>query len=384
MKSYKFILTYLLFSVLFLIVSCKGQKNKQMYGGGPVQVVPCTVQTGNVVYYDSYPATFVPLNEVQIRSEVTGYITGIFFTEGTMVTKGSKLYEIDRKKYTAAYDGAKANVEIARSNLQKAERDAERYKKLDEHNAIAKQTLDDALTALENSRMQLKNTNAAFSNVESDYNYSLITAPFSGSIGFSQVKPGAFVTSGQTLLNTISADDPMGVDFITDEKSLSYFLRLQKNKAAVSDSTFRIELPDNSEYKYSGKLDIIDRSVDPQTGTIKIRIVFPNSDRTLRPGMNCKLKVLNESSGEQLTIPSRSMVEQMGEYFVFLIENNVVKQRRIIPGPMLGSTLIVKSGLNAGDNIVLDGNQKVHDGSLVSINDTHGENKKISPGKGIN
>ncbi len=141
---------------------------------------------------------------------------------------------------------ARANVDIAKSNLEKAQRDADRYKKLDAQNAIAKQILDDALTSLENSRMQLKTAQAELLNSETDYKYSLITAPFSGTIGFSQVKPGAFVTAGQTLLSTISSDDPIAVDFVTDEKSLPYFEKLNSNSRENRDSTFRMVLSDNS------------------------------------------------------------------------------------------------------------------------------------------
>ena len=361
-------LTAIFYLSLILGTSLFSCKNNSKAGqlGGPVQVVPYTVELSNVVYYDTYPGTAVATDEVQLRSEVSGYVTGIYFTEGSQVKKGSKLYEIDRRKFQAAYEEAKAAVDIANANLQKAQRDADRYTKLDEQNAIAKQVLDDAMTSLENARLQVKSSRASLLGAETDFNYSLITAPFTGTIGLSQVKPGAFVTAGQTLLNSISSDDPIAIDFIIDEKSLPYLLRLQEVKPTPRDSTFRMTLPDNSEYKYNGALSIIDRAVDPQTGTIKIRTIFPNPERSLRPGMNCKLKVLNEFSGKQLNIPNRAILEQMGEYFVFLINNNdTIKQRRVELGPNEGEFVVVKKGLNPGDKIVLEGIQKVHEGSAV-------------------
>jgi membrane fusion protein (multidrug efflux system) len=292
-----------------------------------------------------------------------------------------KLYEIDRRKFLAAYEQSKAAVAIAKANLLKAQRDADRYKKLDEQNAIAKQILDDALTGLENAKLQVKSSTANLLNAETDFNYSLITAPFTGSIGFSMVKPGAFVIAGQTLLNTISSDDPIAVDFIVDEKSLPYLLTIQNAKKTAEDSIFRVTLPDNSDYKYNGELNIIDRAVDPQTGTIKIRTVFPNPEQILRPGMNCKINVLNENSGMQVNIPARAIVEQMGEYFVYLIDNNVVKQKRIELGPNHGDLVVVKSGLNPGETIVLEGIQKVREGSAVTAS---GDVKKVNAysGKG--
>lgn len=357
------------------LTSCKSH-NKTGQAEAPVPVVAFTVEPGNFVYYDTYPGTVVATDEVQLRSEVSGFVTGIYFKEGSQVKNGVKLYEIDRRKFQSAYEESKAAMEIADANLQKARRDAERYKKLDEQNAIAKQTLDDALTAQANAEMQLKSSKANLANAETDFNYSLIKSPFTGSIGFSLVKPGTFVTAGQTLLNTISSDDPIGIDFTIDEKSLPYLLNLQNIKKVRQDSVFKLVLADDSDYRYTGMLSIIDRSVDPQTGTIKVRTIFPNPDRILRPGMNCKIKVLNENSGKQFNIPFRAVVEQMGEYFVYLIDANyIVKQNRIGIGPTQGEFVIVKTGLKAGDKIVLEGIQKVRQGSTVTASDSPNKDK---------
>jgi len=334
---------------------------------GPVPVGEYTVQSQKVSFYDTYPGTVVALNEVELHSQVSGFITGIFFTEGSQVVKGTKLYEIDRRKYQAAFEQTKANVDIAESNLQKAQRDADRYSKLNEQNAIAKQTFDDATTNLQNAKMQLLSAKAARSNAETDFNYSIIKAPFSGTIGLSLVKTGAFINPGQTLLNTISSDDPIAVDFIINEKSLPWFITLKKTEGSKADSTFRIIMPDNSEYVSSGQLSVIDRAVDHQTGTIKVRLILPNHEKSLRTGMNCKVKVLGGNSGTQTVIPYKAVIEQMGEYFVYAIDSMKVKQIKIEPGSNLGEYIVVKKGLNPGDKIVLDGLQKVHNGSLVQI-----------------
>jgi membrane fusion protein, multidrug efflux system len=366
------IIVLVICSLVLPLQSCKKKKN-QNQAAGPVQVTEYTVQPRMVSFYDTYPGTVIPLNEVELHSQVSGYITGIFFKEGSQVSKGDKLYEIDRRKYQAAFEQASASEEIASANLQKAQRDADRYSKLNEQNAIAKQTYDDAVTNLQSSKAQLTSAKAARANAETDFNYSIIKAPFSGTIGLSQVKTGTFVNPGQTLLNTISSDDPVGVDFIINEKSIPKFISLKKNESDKPDSTFRITLSDNSEYKFSGQLSVIDRGVDPQTGTIKVRLVFPNHDRILRAGMNCKVKVLGRNSGDQVVIPFKSVIEQMGEYFVYAIDSMKVKQVRIEPGTNLGEYIIVRHGLNPGDSIVLDGLQRVHNGSIVKFNNAPGK-----------
>jgi membrane fusion protein (multidrug efflux system) len=152
---------------------------------------------------------------------------------------------------------------------------------------------------------------------------------------------------------------------------------MQKNKAAGIDSTFSITLPDNSVYPFYGELSVIDRGVDPQTGTIKIRLVFPNHERSLRTGMNCKINVLGGNSGEQLVIPYKAVIEQMGEFFVYLIDSMKVKQVKIIPGSNLGDQIVVRQGVKPGDKIVLEGLQKVHNGSMVQIGSPSGKQEMI-------
>ncbi len=350
------------------IVSCNNAGSTNQYGTS--QAVPVDVykvKEQPVVYDESYPATVVALKQVELRSQVTGYITGIYFKEGDPVKKGQKLYEIDRTTYLANYNQAKNNLEIARANLEKAQRDADRYTSLHKQQAIAEQTYDDAITALRNAKLQVLSAHAALQKATSDLDYSVINAPFDGTIGISQVRIGTLVTPGQTLLNTISSDDPMGVDFEVNSEEVGKFQKLANEKTNPEDSTFRISMPDNSIYPYSGRISIIDRAFDPQTGTITVRLTFPNKDRLLKPGMSCNALVYNHFKKPQLVIPFLSVNEMMGEYFVFLVNGNKVSQTRISVGQKVGANVIVNNGLKTGDLIVTEGIQKLHDGSVVQI-----------------
>jgi membrane fusion protein (multidrug efflux system) len=331
----------------------------------PVNVYMVTRE--HIVYFDSYPATTVALKEVQLNGEVQGYITEIFFKDGQKVKRGEKLYEIDRSKYLANYDQSKDNVEIAQANLEKATRDANRYTELNKEEAVSKQQYDDALTSLKNSQLQLISAKADLIKTETDLKYSLILAPFDGTIGISSVRLGALVNPGQTLLNTISSDDPMGVDFIIDQRELKRFQELEQKPAVKDDSVFRIVLPGSTFYRFNGQISTIDRAVDPQTGTIKVRLTFPNPDRILKEGMSCNLKVLNENSGSQIIIPYKAVVEQMGEYFAYVVNGKAVNQVKIALGTKIGENIVVREGLEAGKTIVTDGVQKLHDGSMVQV-----------------
>ena len=353
----------LLLILLFTGISCKNQvKPNAALPPTPVNVEPAKI--ADAVYYDQYQGTVVAINTVELRSEVSGFITGIFFKDGDVVTKGKELYEIDRRKYEAAYEQAEANLLSANANLIKAQKDIDRYTMLLQNDAIARQTVDQAQAAYETSKAQVAVAKAGVLSAKTDLSYSLITAPFTGRIGISQVKLGAQVSPGTTLLNTISAETPMGVDVVVNEQDIDRFYKLQKQG---TDSTFKLQLPDGSLYNRTGKVAAIDRGVASGTGTIKVRVEFPNEDDALKDGMSCVLNVLNNDSGERLQIPYKSVSEQMGEFFVFVSQDTIAKQHKVKLGPRIGSDVVIMSGLQQGDKVITDGFQRLRDGGKITL-----------------
>lgn len=367
---------FLYFGLIIWLISCTHHDPHQNPANPAIPVNVITVEKQHLVYYDINPATVVALKEVELRCEVGGNVTGMFFKEGQPVKKGQKLYEIDRSRYEASYNQAKANLDIAQSNLEKTQRDADRYIKLNKEDAIAKQRLDNSLTDLQNAKFQVIASKADLVKAETDLKYSVILAPFDGTIGISNVRMGALIVPDQTLLNVVSMDEPIGVDFVINQRELGRFQLLEEKIIGANDSTFRILMPDNTLYPGVGKISVIDRAVDPQTGTIKVRLSFENRNRILKPGMNCNIKVLNENSGLQIVIPYNAVVEQMSEYFVFKVDSMKARQTKIALGEKVGSNVIVRKGLNAGDQIVIDGLQRLHDGVLVTLGTSKNESRK--------
>ncbi len=310
-----------IFAACLLLCSCKPP---QPPPPAPVPVNLFAVKAVPVTYYDRYTATTVALNQVNLLPEVQGYITGIFFKEGSHVTKGQKLYDIDRRIYEDNYNTAAANVKVAEGNLKQARQDADRYQYLNKNKAVAKQLYDHAMIALENSQSAYQSALEALKIAKTNLAYSIITAPFDGTIGFSQVKLGDLVTVGQTVLITISTDDPMAVDFLVNEKQLAFFNSLDNSARQPGDSLFTLILPDNSLYSFTGTLSVIDRAVNPQTGSLRIRLLFPNSHYFLRVGMSCVVRVKNQDSVQQMVIPNKAVVEEMGEYFVYVAKDTVM------------------------------------------------------------
>lgn len=371
----------------------------------PTPVNLATVKSQPVLYYDNFPATTEALMQVDLHAQVTGYVTGIYFIEGTHVHKGQKLYSIDERLFQASYDQAAANVKVAEGNQTQAQQDADRYQYLIEHNAVAKQTLDHAVIALQNAKNETAAAEQALKTAATNLAYSVITAPFDGTIGFSQVKLGNLVTASSTLLNTVSTDNPMAVDFLVNEAQLEHYEQLKREKQHQIDSLFTIVLPDHSIYPFAGEISVIDRAVDPQTGTIRVRLEFPNPKIDLRAGMSCVVRVHNLETTPQIVIPGRAVVEQMGEYFVFVAKDTVMHsgdgagtggtaeaseagkgndsgshgaadsaakprlralQVRVETGATIGANIVIKSGIKDGDRIVVDGVQALHDGSPIT------------------
>ena len=274
-----------------ILESCgNSEQPKQQMTPPPTSVTTYTVGEEEVTMVDSYPGVVVALNEVELRAEVGGYITGIFVKDGQKVNKGQKLYEIDRTTYLAAFRSATANLDVAKANLAKAKKDAERYTKLAQQEAIATQRVDYALTDLANSASQVAAAEASLAAVAANLKRSVIVSPLTGTIGISQVKLGALVSPGSTLLNTVSTIDPIAVDIAVNQKDIPRFIKLQQNPTStMANSIFSIHLQGKSEYKMQGKVVAIDRAVDSGSGTIKVRISYPNSLGMLFSGMTCNV-----------------------------------------------------------------------------------------------
>ncbi|TGE17529.1 efflux RND transporter periplasmic adaptor subunit [Hymenobacter elongatus] len=335
---------------------------------GPPPATPVTLvaaRTTEAVYYDEYPATVVAINSVELRSQSTGFVTAISFKEGELVPKGKTLYEIDRRKYQAAYQQALAGLRTAQALAQNARVNLDRYQRLLRQDAIARQIVDNAGTAYATAQAQIAEAQAGVASARTDLDFALIKAPFAGRIGISQVRLGSQVSAGATLLNTISGENPMGVDFVVTEGDLARFVDLQQ-RGLPSDSTFRLDLPDGSTYDQPGRILAIDRGVNQQTGTVRVRVQFDNPDRRLKDGLSGVLRVLNRQSGRRLVVPYKAIVEQMGENFVFVAgDSSKARQRKVQLGPRLRDQIVIMDGIKAGDQVVAEGVQRLRDGSPI-------------------
>ena len=353
---------------LLFMIAC-GTKNQQgPQGPPPVNVTVQQVGTTSALYYDEYPAIVKALNEVELRAQINGYITAMHFVEGDQVKKGQKLYSIDQQQYEANYQQAQANLQVTEANLVRAKKDVERYRELGKADAIAKQQVDNAEANYAAAVQQMEAAKATARAVQTNVRYTTISAPFDGTIGISQVRLGTAISAGQTVLNTISSDDPIAADITVDQKEILRFTQLQSKTAkAKNDSTFSLAFG-GQVYPYPGKISVIDRGVDPQTGSIKMRLTFPNPDHALRSGMSGKLRVKTSTAEKALIIPYKAVTEQLGEFFVYVAgDSSKVTQRRVHLGKQIKKDVVIQEGLKEGETIVVEGVQNLREGAVINV-----------------
>ncbi|MBF9143591.1 efflux RND transporter periplasmic adaptor subunit [Hymenobacter properus] len=361
---------YLAYSLsLLALASCGKKEDEQKKNAAPppTPVTLVAAHTTEAVYYDEYPATVVALNTVELRSQATGFVTGVYFKEGDVVPKGKLLYEIDQRQYQAAYQQALADLRSVQANAANAEVNAGRYQRLAQQDAVARQLVDNANTAAATARAQVAAAQASVNIARNNLGFSRVTAPFTGRIGISEVRLGSQVGAGTTLLNTISSEDPMGVDIVVTQTDIERFIALQNAKTSRADSTLRLVLPGGVTYPQPGRIRTIDRGVNSQTGTITVRVEFANPKRELKDGMSAVVKVLNTQSGQRLVVPFKAIVEQMGENFVYVAtDSSTAQQRKVTLGPRLKDQIVLMNGVKDGDKVVTEGVQKLRDGGKIT------------------
>ncbi|NSL85478.1 efflux RND transporter periplasmic adaptor subunit [Chitinophaga solisilvae] len=360
----------ILLIVITLTAAACGGGNKQqqqaaMMGRMKATVVAQEVTVGARTVSSQFPATLVAHDIVEIRSDVTGFLDAIKVKDGSNVTKGQPLYEIDKSRYTAAYGQVVASQQQAEADLAQRQRDYERYKTLLDHDAISKQTVDQAYTAVLTAKANVAAAKASVARAGTDVNHAILRAPVSGSIGISLLKVGDIVNAGQTLINTVVNEHPMFADFDVPQASLPEFLRIQKGQGAEK---FFLQFTNGDRYGEEGAIQTINNTVDAQTGTIRVRLVFPNKDGMLKSGMSCVAVMQFSTPATQISIPAKAIVQNLSETSVLtLTPANVVKPVDVMPGAIADTMILIQSGLKAGDRVIVEGLQKVRPGDTVNV-----------------
>ncbi len=366
------LLAGLLFTAL-LMSGCDRQEG----AGAPPQAPPpevavLAIAPQSLVLTTELSGRTAPHRVAEVRPQVGGIVEKRLFTEGAYVKAGQPLYQIDAASYRATYASAQAALSRAEANLTPLQLKEERFRDLVTSNAVSQQDYDDVAAALKQAEAEVEGARAAAESARINFDYTTVKAPISGRIGRSSVTTGALVKAEQDqALATIQQLDPIYVDVT---QSSSDLLRLKRSLASgllksdgAQQAEARLILEDGTPYADAGTLKFSEVTVDPSTGSVTLRTLFPNPQQLLLPGMFARV-VLDEGVNEQaLLVPQRGVSRNpAGEALVMVVgaeekvESRVIKVARTI-----GENWLVEDGLQPGDRVILEGLQRVRPGMVV-------------------
>ena len=345
---------------------------KEAPAGAPPEVYVADVVQKDVPIYTELVGQTRGSQDVEIRARVEGYLNRVAFTEGSFVRKGELLYEIDPLPLEAALANAKAQLATAQARLEKSNTDVNRLTPLAKQQAVSQQELDNALAFRDAARAQVDAQKAAADKATLDLGYAHITAPLDGLVGTTEVKAGNLVGRGEsTLLTTVSQTDPI---LFRAGISEAEYLRLAKRiaeaggaSAGRSKAEIQLLLADGTVHPQPGRVDAIERAIDPTTGTLAVQFTFPNPQRVVRPGQYGRARFVVETKPGALLVPQRAVTELQNLYSVAVVgAGNKVEFRNVKVGPRVDSLWLIEEGLKPGEKVVVEGLQKVRDGAVVS------------------
>ena len=308
--------------------------------------------------------------QADVRPQVTGIVERLLFVEGGMVRAGQTLYQLDQTSYRANANSANASIMSAEANLVSARKNAIRSAELVKVDAISKQDNDNAQAALREAEAALHSARASLQSANVPLGYTRVTAPISGRIGRSSVTRGALVTASQaTALAVIQDTDPMYVEINQSATELLQLRREVQNGSLQGTDTVpvTIKLDDGSTFAHQGKLSFAEELVDPSTGAVAIRVIVPNPDQVLLPGMFVRAVVANGERQNAILAPQQGITrDPRGNATAMVVDaQGKVEVRQVKVNTTVGDKWLVDGGLKAGDKLIVEGLQKIKPGSQV-------------------
>ncbi len=379
----------------------------------PIEVLVAPVEQKDVPVNQEWIGTLDGLVNADIKAEVSGYLIQQDYKEGSFVRKGQLLFQIDPRPFQAALDQAQAReaqsqgqlaqaraqlaqaeaqVAVAQANQRRTQLDVERYIPLAEQQAITQQDLDNATqnnmaakaqvqsaqAQAETAKAQITANEAAVESAKAtveteriNLGFTRLTSPIDGIPGIAQQQVGALVSPASGTITTVSTLDPIKAYFTASEQEYLAFTRrfptAEKRQADLRQLRFELVLADGTVYQRPGNFDFADRQVDVRTGAIRVAVLFPNPENSLRPGQYAKVRAAIRIQQGALLVPQRAVMDLQGTNEVAVVDSsNKVSIRPVQLGDTVGTQWIVTSGIHAGERVVVEGVQKVRAGMLVT------------------
>jgi membrane fusion protein, multidrug efflux system len=347
---------------LATLAGCSSKEEKP--APPPPGVTVASVLQKDVPIHQEWVGTTVGNVDAEIRPKVEGFLLSRLYTEGSYVTQGQPMFQLDKRQAQAAVEQATGNLERARAALAQAQIDVHRYTPLVAQKAVSQAELDKATSMERAATASVDADQAALDNAKLNLGWTTVTAPISGIAGVAKVGIGDLMTP-TTVMTTVSSVNPIYVDINIAEQDYMRFTREKSNN--TKSQNLELILGDGSVFPNRGKVLFVNREVDSRTGTIQVRGEFANPGNVLRPGQYARVRAVTELRKSALLIPQQSVLELQGVYQVGVVSaDNKVSIKIVKLGPLFGDMWVVESGLQPGDNVIVDGLQRVKTGMTVA------------------
>lgn len=336
----------------------------------PMVIVGKPVQQA-VTEYAEFTGRTEAVELVEIRARVEGYLQSISFQPGTKVKKGDLLFQIDPKPYQVKLNEARAELERRQAELKQADATLKRKEMALKANAVSELEVIQARADRDVAQAAIHAAQAAVETAGLNLSYARITAPIDGRIGRNLADVGNLVgATERTLLATIVCDDPVYAYFTVSERDLLAYQQHPGRMSGPANGDGKVPvflgLSSQADFPFEGRIDFVDNRLDPTTGTIQVRGVFKNEDGRLLPGLFARIRVPLGVTEQAMLVPDRAVgSDQRGEYLLVVSSQNIVEVRPIQTGPLVADLRVIRGGITADDQIIIDGVQKALPGFPV-------------------
>ncbi|TAL86113.1 MAG: efflux RND transporter periplasmic adaptor subunit [Candidimonas sp.] len=358
------------FASVLLLTAC-GQKPTPQMGGMKVPVSVVTVEPTRTAILAELPGRVEAIKDAQIVARVTGIVTKVNFAQGSDVKQGQLLFTIDSAPYRATRDQAAAQLQQAQANVRSANLLAQRYSKLIKENAVSRQDYDNARATAGQAVAAVAAARAALESADINLSYTKVVSPIDGRTGKSLVTEGALVSaSAGTQLATVQQIDRVYVDFTRSTTELAALRRALADgdlqQTGTNAAKAEVVLDDGSLFKQPGKVLFSGITVDPTTGQVNLRAVFPNPDQILLPGMYVRVQIEQGVDQKALLVPQQALQRTAdGLTSLYVVKDGKVALTAVQVGPLVNGKSVIERGLKAGDVVVVEGFQKIRPGASV-------------------
>ena len=330
-----------------------------------------------VLEWDDYTGRLEATSSVEVRARVSGYLQSVAFRPGQIVDANALLFVIDPRPYQAELDRAKANAAQTRSARELARNEARRASRLVDRKAISQEEFEARTATLRNAEAEVQGADAAVRTAQLNLEFTEVRSPIRGRVGRDLMNIGNLInggSAGATLLTTVVSLDPIHCYFEVDERAVLKYTDLatagRRASSRDAPNPVLLQVADEDGYPHVGQMDFVDNAIDPSTGTLTGRAVFPNADLKLTPGLFARVRLIGSGKYRTIMLPDAAIGTDQDERFVLAVDGeNKVARKKVVTGPMIEGFRVVREGVTTDDRVVVAGLQAVHPGSVVDPQD---------------